>query len=397
MLKILLIILIITLIITFLGFITNATSTCLLVERFLSIIQSPFKIVSDSCWIVLRKCWRFFKQALASVGISGQHWVQRVVGAILISIVALLAVAVGVLNLIITIQGIFGVESNSFLESLPISIDSLIAIELSTAGIIFGFLLLDALGITHVLKFYNKENLPPGLRYTFICIFLIGTIYTVYLFGVSGIIRIETVFFEEDMPNEQLDNFELQNESIDGDSLDHIPNIGSIDNLYPDSENSGTERYKKASSKILIGIPLISMASGILAGVALIPTLAMIITFIPFVCISLFLGIVWALCSFCSKIINKINEFLFAYTDYFSVIGESVKICVTYKALKSNQQLQSIGDLMREYDKNLSKSNENWYKYRRDETNHNSFDLSHFIVTYIAKEKNEENDKYEVN
>jgi hypothetical protein len=318
-------ILLIVIIITLLGFVAKANHICDILESFMVVIGGPFFFISKFCWGALMKSWTILKHALTSAGISGNHWIQRFVGAIMISIVSLLGVTVGVLNLIIPIEGLFGIETDSILESLPISIEILTAIELAAAGFIFGFLLLDILGITHVLKFYTKEHLTPRMRSTFTILFLLGTIYSIYLFAVSGVIRIETVHVAEDVASEQLDISDLQIESVTADSLDQVPNLELPYNFDQGTDTMGSEGYMKASNKLLIGIPIVSITSGILAGVALIPAFALLILIPLFLCVSLLLGIILIVSVITSQTIYLATDFLCCCTINFEEIGESIR------------------------------------------------------------------------
>lgn len=309
-----------------------------LLQRFFLFVQGPADMLRQGCRTVLQNSWAAMQQAAHSVGISGEHWVQRIVGGILISAAAILGLFVGTLNLMVVIGGVFGSAADTVVEHLPLSLETLTAIELGVAAFVFGFLLLDTLDITHTTKFYSGSNLKPWLKNSFSMIFVLGAIYSIYLFASSGIVRTESIFPQAEagasVPK-------ASNETTTGaiylpnSQTSHIAtseiNLGINEEATPVSE-----AYESAASGLMIGIPLVSVASGIFAGVALIVLASMVVTFPLFLAIGSIFGIGWSIAAFAVRMIDLLYNFVLAFVNFFAELGQSIRRLVTNRTLVSD-------------------------------------------------------------
>lgn len=298
-----------------------------LLQRFFLIVQGPADMLRQGSQTVLQNSWVTMQSAAHSVGISGEHWIQRLVGGIVISAAALLGLFVGTLNLMVVIGGVFGTAADKVIDNLPLSLETLTAIELGVAAFVFGFLLLDTLDITHTTKFYSGSNLKSWLKYLLRILFVLLTLYSIYLFTSSGIVRTESIFSQAEAKISVSQTSNETNNDIIFFPKSQTNNISpsEIDHSANEEITISSEAYKSAANHLMIGIPIISVTSGIFAGVALIVFIAMLITFPLFLTIAIIAGIGWLIAVFVIRMIDLIYNFVLALVNFFTELGEPIR------------------------------------------------------------------------
>src|SRR3990172_3466530 len=186
---------IVPLAVTHLTNISNAETVRGLIDRFFMIFLSIPEMLRNGCTFVFRRLREYCREAARSTGMSGEHKSQRIMGAILLTVATILGSIVSTLILMITLEPMFGSEGNELISMLPVSPEVLIAVEVLVTGIMFGMLLLDLLGITHITKYYSPDYLSTiskYFKYVFAGIFVIGTLGSAYLLVMGGVIRFES-------------------------------------------------------------------------------------------------------------------------------------------------------------------------------------------------------------
>jgi len=248
-------------------------------------------------------------------------------GAILLTAVTILGSIVTALILMITLEPMFGSEGNELNSVLPVSPEVLIAVEVLLAGIMFGMLLLDLLGITHITKYYSPDYLSTiskYFKYIFTGIFVIGTLGSAYLLVMGGVIRLESF-----LSNAQaVSPSEISAQSNDGQII-HMPNgQDSLENLQEqglsaveadvhDTPVEYSPQHQNAIAKLFIGTPLVSFCAVLFGAVGLLPFGGMLISGISFIPALVILGPFWAIGHVGVILINRIYDWARNYLDIF--------------------------------------------------------------------------------
>jgi hypothetical protein len=101
------------------------------------ILAGPFRVLlalptllRDGSFRVIRYTYGFMTRSAQSVGLTGEHGIQRIAGALLLSICSITGILVSFAILLVTFQSIFGVDTYSVLESLPFSTEELMPLTL---------------------------------------------------------------------------------------------------------------------------------------------------------------------------------------------------------------------------------------------------------------------------
>lgn len=307
----------------------SAESVRELFGRMFLIFHTPLEMLRDGCKTVLSKAWGYVKTAGSSLGISGEHWVQRLIGSILIAVASTLGVIVGTLGLMVGLEGAFSSPETSILEYIPVPVEILMAIEMAVAGFLFGLLLLDVLNVTHLTKFYSPEHLPKWLKHTFTGVFLAGTLYSIYLFGLSGVVRASSLISGNSQAMASSINLNNGNDQ----SMVYIPNeknseaVNAQGNITVDSSLSEpiSEGYIKSTTHLMVGIPVVAIFSGILSGVGLIASGGLILVTPIFLISSIFFGSFWLFGSAGMRIVELIYNFVLSFFNMFINLGDSIK------------------------------------------------------------------------
>jgi hypothetical protein len=121
----------------------------LLVEIPIELIRRPLTLILHATDHVITSARDILKRTAASVGISGEHAIQRIVGGILLTGTSCISFYVDYLLAKETFSGIFGTHSNSF----GLGIESMAAISLIGSLFVFGLLLFDTIRVTHATIF----------------------------------------------------------------------------------------------------------------------------------------------------------------------------------------------------------------------------------------------------
>ena len=307
--------------------ISNAETVRGLIDRFFMIFLSIPEMLRNGCAFVFRRLWEYCREAARSTGMSGEHKSQRIMGAILLTAVTILGSIVTALILMITLEPMFGSEGNELNSVLPVSPEVLIAVEVLLAGIMFGMLLLDLLGITHITKYYSPDYLSTiskYFKYIFTGIFVIGTLGSAYLLVMGGVIRLESF-----LSNAQaVSPSEISAQSNDGQII-HMPNgQDSLENLQEqglsaveadvhDTPVEYSPQHQNAIAKLFIGTPLVSFCAVLFGAVGLLPFGGMLISGISFIPALVILGPFWAIGHVGVILINRIYDWARNYLDIF--------------------------------------------------------------------------------
>jgi len=103
------------------------------------------------------------------------------------------------------------------------------------------------------------------------------------------------------------------------------PNASSIDPNEEEATHAISDTYKSAASHIMLGIPLVSVTSGIFSGVALIVLVAMLLTLVLFAPIASVAGIGWVIAMFAVRMIDLFYNFALAFVNFFAALGDSIR------------------------------------------------------------------------
>lgn len=280
-----------------------------LIDRFFMFFLAVPEMLRNGCAHVIGKTTAFIKRSAASVGLAGEHTIQRIIGSIVLTVATALGVMVSLLTLIITFMGVYGVSDNGFLESLPVSVEVLMAMELIAGVILFGMLLLDVVGVTHITKFFTADNLSRVRKYAFGTIFAAGLIVSIGLLGLGGVIRADA-----------LTSAPILSDSGDVSAVSDENRIGGEEGTV-----SIPESYQTSAKILMTGIPIVSAIAGAAGFCGVLPFLAMVIKFILFVPVVLGLGILWVIGYAGHVLVNLIYNFIYALANVFITLGETIK------------------------------------------------------------------------
>ena len=319
-------------------------------ENLMVFIQAPAAMLRDGAAAVLRRVWSWTQAAARSVGIEGPHWVQRLVGAAIIPAVSLLGIVVGTLNLMAIVGGIFGSAADAVLNAIPVPLELLTAAELMSAALLFGMLWLDTLGITHMTGYFafeddtsteaqqgtgqGEDDRPgniPWAKYTFAGIFALGTILSISLFGVSGMMRDALLFsgtepalaaggpsppaspdgaIYEPGASPAYDAGAASDDAYDSGSLAAAPSSG---------------RYEEMAGILLVAIPLISVTAGVFAGVGFISAGALLLVVPVLLLVGGIMGPIWVTGYFLARMVDLLYNLMLTIFGIFGGLGAALR------------------------------------------------------------------------
>lgn len=326
---------IVPLAVTHLTNISNAEAVRGLIDRFFMIFMSIPEMLRNGCALVFRHLFRFFTEAARSTGVTGEDRFQRIAGAILLTVSSILGSIATTLILMITFQPLFGDGSEELMSVLPVSPEALIAIEVLLAGIMYGMLLLDVIGVTHITKFYSPEylsNISKHLKYIMACIFVIGTLGSAYVLVLGGVIRLESFFSNA----QAVPPAEISAQANDGQAI-YMPNSQNVPveaqgqgllAVEADADDAHVEyspKYRNAISKLFLGTPLVSFFAVLFGAVGLLPFSGLLISGLSFIPALVILGPFWAIGRIGMVLVNHIYSFVRYYLDIFIQRAETTR------------------------------------------------------------------------
>ncbi|MEW6418373.1 MAG: hypothetical protein AB1480_09665 [Nitrospirota bacterium] len=309
----------------FLTVISNPQTVRDSISRFFLIPLCVPEMLRNGCAYLINHVRGFLRGSINSVGFSGEHSIQRIIGAILLTFCTTVAIIVSILILMVTLEGAFNSGNDSLINILPISIEALIAIELVAAGVLFGMLLLDVLGVTHLTKFYCPENLPRYLRYILGAIFVIGVLFSIYLLAAGGYIRYASLISEATetqvdstyqpdynlyLPEQTFNDVQIEEEKL----------------IITQTNSNGTSAAFNISIKsLMVGIPISSGLSGLFGAIGLIPFWSMLIAGLSFIVVALIFGPPWLVSHALVVLINHIYNFVSNLLNIFIDVGDGLR------------------------------------------------------------------------
>lgn len=291
-----------------------------LVDRLFMIPLGVPEMVRNGSRHVIDKTRAFTKASSESTGLCGEHAVQRIIGAIILTVCTLLGIGVSVLTLILTLMGAYGAGENELIEMLPLSVETLMAIELVAGLLLFGMLLLDVVGTTHITKFFSGDKLSKAKKSVYGSIFTAGLIASITLLGIGGVMR----GMSYQTPSIAEAATDTAGVSIGGGGAD-ITSETELESTIPEIP----EGYARALKTLTVGIPVTSAVAGAAGFVGIIPFLAMLIQLPLFFLVTLGFGIIWAISYGLHVIINLIYNFCYQLANIFITFGETMKARIT--------------------------------------------------------------------
>lgn len=267
-----------------------------ILARFMVIVQSPIDFIRNFSGNTLTVVRASLSKTLNSVGISGEHYFQRIIGAFLFTACFLLS---NIVSFVTNSQTISGFLSSSIPDEEKLSLaqgvmnflmvnpEELITLELVAMIVLFAAMLLDIIGITHLSAFLSKERLNKWLRLSVGIILSVMTVYSVYLFFETGVTRANVVFAESN-----------ENSS-------EVVNTGD-EELSTNSDNQN--EYSKSARTILIGIPIIAAVGDALSALGILPMLVLISVPI-FIALIIPIWIISSISNLLSTLLNYIYNF----------------------------------------------------------------------------------------
>lgn len=298
-----------------------------LVDRFFMFFLAMPEMLRNGCAHVIGKTKSFIKRSADSVGLTGEHVVQRIIGAFVLTIITVLSIAVSTLTLIVTLMGVYGTSDNKFIESLPVSVEVLMAIELIAGVVLFGILLLDVAGTTHVTKFFTGDNLNKVKKLIYGGIFTLGLITSIGLLGLGGVIRADALTSGPAISDANTDI--VMTEGMD-------TGVGEIAPI--------PEGYKSSAKILMTAIPVVSATAGAAGFCGAIPFLAMLIKVILFIPIVLGLGIFWIMGYAGHILINLLYNFFYTFANIFITLGETIRGHLTQQKTAATEETTNQDD-----------------------------------------------------
>lgn len=275
---------------------------------------------------VLQVARRWMRTAARSVGICGEHYIQRSAGMILLAGAGILGLVVGFLNLAPMVGGLLGEGAETIMNLLPIPLETLMAAELLVAPFVFGILILDLAGWTHLTKFYGRDHLTnPWHRGVQAIILLAGFTFSIYLLSLSGPMRVELL--------EQTNTATETVETGDFDTGITVPGSSpsgselggeTLQSTTPEVEMSEAPSLPQGTSLLLTGLPVVAAVTSVYTVTLVAAALGMLLTVPLFLAVAIPTGIVWGLASLAYGLFNVLYNFLLWLVNVAGGLGRSL-------------------------------------------------------------------------
>lgn len=299
-----------------------------LLARFLTIILGPFEMLREGSLSVIRKAWQLMQAAARSVGIAGEHWIQRLVGAILLTALSGVCFLVDYLLAKETISGLVGGASAPAFMGL--SLEAMGAVSLVTSLIIWGCLLLDTVGVTHITIF-SSDKYNVWLKRSVTGVAAFGFFLTAFLLAQLGALRFDILQAEgKQAPVQSLLKIP---EAVAAPVGSVIPDQGewrsggpsnqvlSMDQVQTVLEPAGMAELPREARNVLVGMPVSSAMAGLFSAIAIIPAMGMAITFPVFLAVIALFGFMFVIARAGERIINLLYNFVLMLANIFIDVG----------------------------------------------------------------------------
>jgi len=303
------------------------------------IVAGPFRVflaipilIRDGSLWVIRRNREFILTAARSVGLCGEHNIQRIAGSILLSFCAFIGILVTFAILLVTFQSMFdNTAEYNVLDLLPFTAEELMAIDLATAVVVFPLLLLDVIGLTHITRFFDPETMSKTKKYILALIFGAGTLATVFFLGLTGLLRSEAI--------QEMGSHEVAAGEIDSGLADlYVPKEDEASatiadapvrqEIEPETEETSysfSDEYNCYLKFIMVGTPIISSVAAGPAFIGALPMTAMIATGLLFILIVIPFGIVYLIGNALVTLVNNIYAWILNLFEVFIRLGETLR------------------------------------------------------------------------
>jgi hypothetical protein len=296
-----------------------------ILERLMVLLQAPFDFIRNILRQVTQFIWNnMIVASLSSVGVIREHWIQRLLGAIIFPLIFATGLVVLLMNNILTLGGIFGSDLSYLQNYIPVNVEVLMAIELVASIFASGAMILDVLGVSHFLKYISKETLNIPLRWVVGSILSVMFIGGVYLCVILGILRTEMIYAGENN-TAQVETMENKNSEI----LLPDNNLSTEDELIKENTNSlvsqtnSNESEKNYTNIVMVGVPVVSNVTGFFAGLGIIPLGAILIV-IPLFLTQIIIGLFYQLFALICRVIDLVYNFMISVFNSLILIGQAI-------------------------------------------------------------------------
>jgi hypothetical protein len=290
-----------------------------LIDRCFVLLVAIPEMLRNGCARVITAVREFLANAAKSVGLTGEHTIQRVVGGVVLTLCTLLGVAVTALTLVVTLMGVMGSADNGLIDLLPLGVDTLMALELVAATILFGLLFFDVIGVTHITKFFAGETLSPAKKYSFGALFAAGLVVCISLLGAAGYIRGEALLSDMNAPAPAAQA--PASVYVPGETVAAGPSVVGTVTADPPM----TQGYIRAMTALMVGIPAVSAVAGATGFVGILPLIGLLIKGFVFVLTVLTVGIGWLMGHVGAIIVNHLYNLAYRFYDLFIQAAEGIK------------------------------------------------------------------------
>jgi len=296
-----------------------------LITRFMSIIQLPFEVMRNGMQTMISKTTNIFRSAMDTIGISGPHLAQRIVGMLILTAAFLVSNIVSFVTNALTIAGIMNAKnltdnidetdsenktlSNIITAFLKINPEELLSLELVASIVVCSMLLLDVFGITHTTKFLSTEFLNKKAKWFIASILSITTIFSVYLFVMTGTVRKGSLFPEDASAKIQTENVEINEADFNsGKNTDFISY-----NSAPKQKST----YEESAGLVLVGIPYIAAICDAFAAFGLLTFAGFILFSMCYIIANVPAGITYFITYLISRLLDLIYNLWLNIIDVF--------------------------------------------------------------------------------
>ncbi len=293
----------------------------LLVERLMLIFHGVFSFCREQIQRAVQIIQGWMHRITTSIGVSGEHSIQRIVGILLLSTFTIVVFAVDFLLADRTLAGYFGSGEEQLMSGL--SLDMISGASVVASLFIWGSLLLDTLKITHITIF-SSDKIKPWFNIALRILSIIGLLLAISLLVGLAWMRIEGIEANALIDDESIsENSEIL--VYTEESQTEIPNIlNDIGQSNSDYENKPM-KTSFAVKYVQIGMVVASGLAGAFSAIAFIGASALILSFPLYLVVMIFSGLILIITTIGMRIIDLVYGFLVTIINFFLEIGENLR------------------------------------------------------------------------